>query len=378
MNSFLRRFKRQTSLLLVLLLFSTVLIGCSKTEEKVEVEEVQVEENLVEESKTRVITDMAGREVEIPTEVDRIFGTGTVATIALYTMNPEKIVGLNSELTELEEKYLVDTYKNLPVLGSYKGADSGNDEEVLAADPQVIISMGNIDERWVTEADEAQEKLGVPYLMVDGDLENLAESYRFLGQVFGEEERAEELAKYCEDMIEEVKAIANNIPEEEKVSVYYGASQGALTTNVTGSIHTQAIDLIGAINAADVEVEKMSGKVEVSMEQVLNWNPDMIIATKGIGNEEGAYEEILNGDTWSTIKAVEEGHVYAIPNAPFNWFDRPPTVNRIIGVKWLGNLVYPDKYNYDMNEITKEFYELFYHRSLTDEEVAEILENAIR
>lgn len=378
MNKFSRKFQRQLSLLLVLILFATILTACSKDEPKIEVEPEAKVEEVVEENGTRIIRDMAGREVEIPINVDRIFGTGTVATIALYTMNPDKIVGLNAELTEIEERYLVDTYKKLPVLGSYKGLDSGNDEEILGADPQVIISMGNIDERWIAEADEAQEKLGVPYLMVDGDLENLSESYRFLGEIFGEEERAEVLAKYCEDMVIEVKDIASTIPDDEKISVYYGASQGALTTNVTGSIHTQAIDLIGAINAADVQVEKMSGKVEVSMEQVLNWNPEMIIATKGIGNEEGAYEEILNGDTWSTIKAVEEGHVYAIPSAPFNWFDRPPTVNRIIGVKWLGNLVYPEKYDYDMNEVTKEFYELFYHRSLTDEEVVEILEDAIR
>jgi len=366
------------ALLLIVVLLMVSMAGCTKkADEAINNTPEQVEQAQQDESTTRVIKDMAGREVEIPKEINKVFTTSGVGTIALYSINPSKMAGLNSKLTALEEKYLTKEYQQLPILGSYKDASSGNAEEILKAKPDIIISMGNIDERWIKDADESQEKLGIPFLMIDGDLENLHKTYEFLGDILGEEERCKKLSEYCKNTIEEVKTIASTIPMEERIKVYYGTTQGPLVTNVTGSIHTQAIDLVGAINAAEVTVEKMSGGVEVSMEQVLNWNPDKIIAAKGMEGNEGSYEIITKDSKWKDIKAVQNNQVYAIPNAPFNWFDRPPSVNRVIGVKWLGNLIYPERFNYDMNKETKDFYEMFYHRALTDDEVAEILENAM-
>lgn len=376
-----KKYSTKTSkmaLLLIVVLLMVSMAGCTKkSDEAINNTPEQVEQAQQDESTTRVIKDMAGREVEIPKEINKVFTTSGVGTIALYSINPSKMAGLNSKLTALEEKYLTKEYQQLPILGSYKDASSGNAEEILKAKPDIIISMGNIDERWIKDADESQEKLGIPFLMIDGDLENLHKTYEFLGDILGEEERCKKLSEYCKNTIEEVKTIASTIPMEERIKVYYGTTQGPLVTNVTGSIHTQAIDLVGAINAAEVTVEKMSGGVEVSMEQVLNWNPDKIIAAKGMEGNEGSYEIITKDSKWKDIKAVQNNQVYAIPNAPFNWFDRPPSVNRVIGVKWLGNLIYPERFNYDMNKETKDFYEMFYHRALTDDEVAEILENAM-
>lgn len=376
-----KKYSTKTSkmaLLLIVVLLMVSMAGCTKkADEAINNTPEQVEQAQQDESTTRVIKDMAGREVEIPKEINKVFTTSGVGTIALYSINPSKMAGLNSKLTALEEKYLTKEYQQLPILGSYKDASSGNAEEILKAKPDIIISMGNIDERWIKDADESQEKLGIPFLMIDGDLENLHKTYEFLGDILGEEERCKKLSEYCKNTIEEVKTIASTIPMEERIKVYYGTTQGPLVTNVTGSIHTQAIDLVGAINAAEVTVEKMSGGVEVSMEQVLNWNPDKIIAAKGMEGNEGSYEIITKDSKWKDIKAVQNNQVYAIPNAPFNWFDRPPSVNRVIGVKWLGNLIYPERFNYDMKKETKDFYEMFYHRALTDDEVAEILENAM-
>lgn len=361
--------KKILSLLLILILSMSFLSACGKKEPDFE------QEN---EGKTRVIKDMAGREMEIPTKIDKVFTTSSVGTIVLYSINPSLIAGLNSDATELEEKYLTEEYLSLPVLGRYKVGDSANEEEILKAAPDIILSMGDIDERWISEADEAQEKLGIPFLMISGDLETMDETYEFLGDILGEEERCKILADYSRKTIEDTKEIASTIAEYEKIKVYYGSTENPLNTNVTGSIHTQAIDLIGAINAADITVEKASGTVEVSMEQVLNWNPDLIIAAKSSKGSESSYDIIKTDPKWSSIKAVKENNVYAIPNAPFNWFDRPPSINRIIGVKWLGNLVYPEYFDIDMKQETKDFYKLFYHRDLTDEEVDEILENAIK
>lgn len=377
-KKYLKTSKKSISLLLILLLFTLVVSGCIQ---KKEVVEDPSEDEIVQEEDqgdTRIIKDMAGREIEIPKEINKVFTTSPVGTIALYSINPSLIAGLNGDVTAFEEKYLTEEYTSLPILGRYKASDSGNEEEILKAAPDIILSMGDVNERWISEADEAQEKLGIPFLMIDGNLEKTAEMYEFLGDILGEEERAKALADYSRSTIEDTMKIGKTIPEDEKISVYYGSTKGPLTTNVTGSIHTGTIDLIGAKNAAEVTVEKMSGGVDVSMEQVLEWNPDLIIAAKAYKNENGSYETIIEDPTWSILKAVEDKNVYAIPNAPFNWFDQPPSVNRIIGVRWLGNLVYPEYFDIDIKQETKDFYELFYHRVLTDDEVEEVLEGAIR
>lgn len=371
--------KQVLALLLVFVLSMSILTACGKKDGVPEpgVSSTEPEAPQEVEPATRVIKDMAGREIEIPTKIEKVFTTSSVGTIALYSINPSLIAGLNSDVTELEEKYLTKEYTSLPVLGRYKAGDSANEEEILKAAPDIILSMGDIDERWISEADEAQEKLGIPFLMIDGDMENMDATYEFLGDILGEEERCKVLADYVKETIEDTKKIADTIAEDERVRVYYGSGE-PLSTNVAGSIHAQAIDLIGAINVADVTVEKATGTVEVSIEEVLNWDPDLIIAVKDSKEDESSYEIIKTDPKWANISAVKEGHVYAIPNAPFNWFDRPPSINRLMGVRWLGNLVYPEYFDIDIKQETKDFYELFYHRPLTDDEVDEILENAIR
>ena len=62
---------------------------------------------------------------------------------------------------------------------------------------------------------------------------------------------------------------------------------------------------------------------------------------------------------------------------PFNWFDKPPSINRLIGVKWLTYIMYPNEVNYDIKEEAKDFYDIFYHINLTDEDLDIILDNSI-
>ncbi len=380
-KKYINQGKKITALLLVLMLLMSIVSGCTSndgtdTGSKTEVEETKKDNKDPE--GTRVIKDMAGREIEIPNTINKVFTTSPVGTIALYSIDPTKVAGLNKEISPAEAKYLDPEFQKLPILGTYKDAQSGNEEEILAAKPDVIISMGNVDEKWVSAADESQERLGIPFLMVDSSLDNLDETYKFLGDLLGEEERAKELADYCKETIDNSKELASKIADADKVSVYYGDGEEGLVTNVAGSLHAEAIDLVGAKNAAEIKVEQSSGGEDVSMEQVLAWNPAKIIATKGRGGSNGAYEVIKSDAKWSTIDAVKNGEVYAIPDAPFNWFDRPPSVNRIIGVRWLGNILYPEVFDIDIKQETKDFYKMFYHKDLTDDDVTEILENSTK
>ena len=121
-----------------------------------------------------------------------------------------------------------------------------------------------------------------------------------------------------------------------------------------GSRHVEALDIVGGLNVAEVEMKGGMGMTPVSLEQILAWNPEVILSwneTQG-----GYYSKISTDPKWESIAAIKNEKVYAVPSGPFNWFDRPPSVNRIIGLKWLGNLLYPETYQYDMAVEAKEFH----------------------
>ena len=111
------------------------------------------------------------------------------------------------------------------------------------------------------------------------------------------------------------------------------------------------------------------GMTPVSMEQVTTWDPDIIIV-----GDPGFYKTIYNDTLWMPIKALKNHRVYLVPQSPFTWFDRPPGVNRIIGIPWTAKVLYPDKFSdMDLPALTKEFYSKFYHYNLTDNEVNTLL-----
>ena len=74
---------------------------------------------------------------------------------------------------------------------------------------------------------------------------------------------------------------------------------------------------------------------------------------------------------------MKDGRVYAMPNTPFSWIDRPPSVNRFLGIQWIASLLYPEAYDVDFRTVTREFYDLFYAVKLTDEQLDDLLKNAV-
>ncbi len=87
---------------------------------------------------------------------------------------------------------------------------------------------------------------------------------------------------------------------------------------------------------------------------------------------------VLRAAHLRATRAVKQGHVYCVPHLPFNWFDRPPSVNLLIGLRWTGHLVYPEVFDYDMRAETRRFYRLFYQIDLNDAQVDALLARSTR
>ena len=322
----------------------------------------------------REITDMAGRTVVVPDEIETVFSSSTVTAIFMYTLAPDKLLGWNYELNELEKSIILEEYHDLPNFGM---GDSINYEAVIAADPTIAVNVGTINDKMISDCDKLSKSLGVPVVAVDGDLSASAEAYRFMGELLGEEEQAEKLASYAEKTFADIEKM--EVPEDKKVRIYYGNGEDSLETAPAGSAHGQIIDMVNAVNVADLEMGEGS-RVQISAEQLLAWDPDVIVVNgepKADMSGASAAETILANPDYASLKAVQNQQVYGTPNAPFSWMDRPMGPNRIVGIRWLSGLIYPEYLNYNVDEEVKEFFDLFYHVQLTDEQLENIYSGTV-
>ena len=256
--------------------------------------------------------------------------------------------------------------------------DAVNYEAVIAANPTIAINSGKINDTMVSDCDALSESLGIPVVAVDNELNNSAEAFRFMGELLGVEDHAEELAQYAEQVFTDINALSD-IPEEKKVSVYFGNGEDSLETAPRGSQHAQILDAINAVNVADLELGDGS-RVQISAEQLLAWDPDVIVVNgepKADKSGSSAAEDILSNPDYASLKAVQDQKVYGTPNAPFSWVDRPAGPNRLIGMRWFSALIYPEYIKCDINEEIHKFFDLFYHVDLSDEQLENVLKGTL-
>lgn len=322
---------------------------------------------------TRIITDSAGREVEIPSEITKIAPSGPLAQIVLYTVSPDKLAGLAADFSDEAKQYIDEKYWGLPKFGQFYGKNASlNMEALIAEAPDVIIDIGEAKKTVKEDMDALQEQLNIPVIFVEATLPTMADAYEMLGDITCEKEQAGKLADYCRAEIGKADQNAAAIADADRKSVYFGLGDDGLHTNAKGSIHADVIDRIGAVNAADVEAVSSGGGSEVSFEQVLLWNPDLVIV-----DSQKLYDTLTTDPMWQELDAVKNGKIFKIPTAPYSYMSSPPSVNRMIGIEWLGSLVYPEIYTSDIREEVKNFYQLFYHIDVTDEKLEAILKGAV-
>lgn len=343
---------------LILFLYITILAGCTSREG-------------ANSDGYREITDMGERTVLIPDEVNSAFSTIASGTIVLYTIDPELLIGVNYEFNEKEKEFILEAYQDLP---SYGQGGKINKEAIIAADPDIIITYGTITDSEISFADNFQDQTGIPVLMVDGALGSAPEVYRFLGDVFNLKNRTELLASYAEKALDFASEI--EVTEEEQISIFYGNGDESLETVPLNSTHAELFRLVDANNVAVVEGEIIN-RVDISAEQIIGWNPEVIILngepTNNISPVD-AVETFKADSRYQDVSAVVNDKVFAIPKYPYSWFDRPKSTNRLIGIYWLVDTIYPELKDVDIRQEAKDFYNLFYHLELSDEQLVSLLE----
>ena len=322
----------------------------------------------------QMLTDMAGRKVFVPTIVRKVY-TDRFASLPVFALNPKLLCNSTFEIKKEGQKYISPEYQSKPM-------SEDNDEEILKMKPDVIICSNMTGSNAAEEAATLQKRLKIPVLVINFTLPEYGAMFSFLGKALGCNQQAAGLIKYLNTYIYPIHQKLKTIPEGKRPRLYYAEGMKGENTEPSGSFHSQVIDFVEARNVAKTSIGGMHGMSAASMEQILKWNPEVILvwtgmpAGMGLGNagtSKSTYDHIMTDPVWKKVQAVANKKVYQIPSLPFGWFDRPPTTNIIPGVLWAAKTLYPDQVSFNINQALKEYFALFYHSKITDADVSRLL-----
>jgi iron complex transport system substrate-binding protein len=311
------------------------------------------------------VTDSAGRSVPVPARVERVFSAGPPAAILLYTLAPDLLLGWPRANRPQECIYMLPDICTRPEVGRITGrGNTANLETVLALKPDLIVDVGATNETFISLAARVQDQTGIPYALLDGRFLALTAAYQKLGQLTDRQAAAEELADYTSRTLATITGRIADLTAEQRPRVYYARGPRGLVTGLGGSINVETIELI----ARNVAGGSPGGLANVSIEQVLFWNPDVIITI----DLEFA-DAVRSNPAWASLNAVRDNRVHLSPKMPFGWVDFPPSANRLIGLWWLAKILYPERFPENLRVLTRDFYARFYHVTPTDAQIDQVL-----
>ena len=347
--------------IILFMILSLLLCGCS-----------QVGANTPAE--TQEFTDSTGRTVPLPANITKIAITGPLSQIYILPLAGDMLVGVSTAYAEDAQAYLpAYIYEKTEIGQLYGGRGEMDLEALLAAAPDVVIDIGEPKGTIADDLDALTEQTGIPFIHIDATVATAPEAYRILGKLLGREEKAEELAVWCEntyamitDMMMQVDAAG------ARKTLLYCLGDKGVNVIAKGSFHAETINFMSDNLAVVEEVVSSGAGNEVDLEQILLWNPDVIIFAP-----DSCYENIASSTQWQGIGTVSRGDFYKTPTGPYGWLSSPPAVQRYLGMLWLGQLLYPEYTQYDLQTEVTEYYKLFYGCELTDAMYRELMANAL-
>ena len=349
--------KKILAILIVLCLFSS-LAGCG---------EVRTSEAA---KPVREFTDSLGRTVMLPEKIEKLAMSGPLTQIYVFPLCPELLAGFSTAFSQDSGKYIPEEYRRLPELGQlYGGKGTMNLEALLAASPDVVVDVGEAKDGMAEELDALTAQTGIPFVHINATVESSPKAYRTLGELIGSSEKAEHLAAWCEKALAAVKTCMEKVDADgERKRVVYCLGPKGLNVLADGSFHARIVSLC-ADNAAVLESPVPHGDGnEIDMEQLLLWDPDVILF-----QHNSVYDEIGGDETWNQLRAVKNGEYYEIPCGPYGWISSPPAVQCCLGMLWLTHMLYPEYADFDLKAEVTEYYRLFYGYELTDSDYSELV-----
>lgn len=373
--------KKIISVLLTAAMAAALLSGCAQdTDKETPEKNVQAEEPAEEtagqpDAETRIFTDMLGREVEIPTQIDTIVPLGNAPRMIVYLGLADRAVGIEeceiakSPLQAYAYPY-VEEWSRLPNCGTNSmGETAYYPEQIMQAGPDVILTTDPAD-----VADNLQNQTGIPVVCVSqGTLfgEDYEQSLRTLAEVCGVQDRAEALIGFIQDTLADLSARAASAAEEKKPSVLGAAATFKGGHSIDGVYTNYSVFEILEANdvAEEIAGQKNASGVMVEKEQILAWDPEIIFLDAGnVGLVNTDYAE--NPEYFEQLQAVQNGNIYQWPNSTWHWSN---VEIPLVSAYYVGSLLYPEAFaDIKFEEKASEIFETF----LGEPDYLSILEEA--
>lgn len=305
---------------------------------------------------------------EFTEAVDSVSCIHPIFTLMALRLAPEKVKSVDmvftkQYLSENSKKDLLrgmglDKIQALPVTNTFfQGVDP---EQILELNPDVVVTLSKD-----PNAEELSAQTGKPVFVVSKNtLEDYATSMRMMGSLLNAEETAEEMATFWEQSIKTVADSGSDIPEDQRAKIYDCGNGGILSVPGKDTIMSSIIEIAGGHNLGDeisTEDNATNESIQVDMEQVLAWDPDIIIA-----NNQTEYQEIMESPEWNQLNAVKNGRVYC--QLKYAYMDG---LTAIPGLVWC-NMLLTDTLDSARDSYYKQaqaYYKLFYNCDVTEEEL---------
>ncbi|MFZ3130115.1 MAG: ABC transporter substrate-binding protein [Desulfosporosinus sp.] len=332
--------------LLLVLILSLVVTGCGQGS-KAGAETPALQKEKV------VITDMLGRQVEVPDNLQRIGTIKWMGHLVYALGQQDKMVhqGLMGEVGKGKAK-LDPKYAALPAFTS-----NGSVEEVLALKTQLLFVYYDFDQNIIKQYND----VGVKVVALKG--ETLDESYqavRLMGKILGADQQAEAYVTYCKNVVSNIKDRLKDLPADQKPKALMAGPKSIYTAATKDMTANSMIETAGGVNVAKDAVGLWA---EISPEQLVKWNPDYIF----LGSTKGIYgvNEVLNNPALASVSAIKNKKVFIFPSN-LGWWDFPAPQS-ILGIQWLAGTMHGDKFtDIDIQKFTDDYYKNYMGNSFTE------------
>ena len=322
----------------------------------------EVEEKLPEEHK---VIDSGGTEVTVPAEVKTVmtFGSCGVINTLIETLGCGSLIANNMSPHFADSPkwhYQYDFAPQMKDAPQYENASGEIDiENLIVADPDLCIVMQE-------GTAESLRNAGLNVLYIDygngKTSEAVTNAMTILGDALGVPEKAEEYRLYIDEMVKKIADVTSSLKDEDKKSVLYGNISSFTNPHI---LIEWVIAAAGGISCtADIH-EK--GSVSFTAEDVLRWDPDVIMMITDNSQELKADPQLAG------VKAVAEDQLYVFPTVGhfITGSSEAP-----LGILWLTHHLYPELYTYD--ELAQDiyyFYDTFFGYQMSDSEIEAIINN---
>ena len=366
--------KRIISLLMIMCMTMTLLTGCGSKPANDAEGEVKTEAGETKEaSESITVTDMLGREVTIDGVAEKVIANNPGALrLYCYVGSIDKLVGV-PEREKKDSRRRPYALANpgiveIPSFGQGSGSNGDDFEKILELNPDVIFAID--DDK--ANLDKMQEKLGIPVVALSYGTgvifdQDVYDSLKLIGEIIGEEERANEVVEYMEECKKDLNDRTKDIPDDQKLTAYAGGLAWSGSHGIEST--RENYPLFDAVNAKNVvQGIGQDGAIMIDKEKLLEWNPDRIfidLASFSLVQE----DYMKNPEYYKSLDAFKNGEVYS--QLPYVWC----WVNvdtAMADAYYIGKVLYPEQFkDVDPAEKADEIYEFLVGKGVYSEMVEE-------